>query len=221
MILNFLQVVGKQVSTYDDIMVITYIYRSINRVRTYVFDLTQDSIFPFSYAENWNKLNKQMVNQNYIATSKVVKNLGNGFLLKSYRVYINRLQNRQNRSIKFQRVVCDGCDYGFRQLVEDKMNLDKYEYPKVKASLSFCLKKEIQDSILQFEKMSVNFFKQGVDVYKIQLSVILEDNMWIRIAYGGVILVFSILFLSFVFYGKLAKYFCRREYEVKIKQKVN
>jgi hypothetical protein len=101
---------GKLVSIHDDILILTHLYNKTIKVRTYVFDFTQKSIFPLSYGENWNNFGRDMNIFDYFTSSAVVENLGDGFVVKSYQVKTNYLFNRQNRSINFKRVVCESCE---------------------------------------------------------------------------------------------------------------
>ena len=58
------------------------------------------------------------------------------------------MYNRQDTSLSFQREVCDSCEQGLSKPEETDLELEKNEYPKIKSSLSFGLKREIEGSTL-------------------------------------------------------------------------
>ena len=185
---------GKNVAILDDIIVLTHRYGYLKSYRTYVFDLTQNSIFPFSYTQKWAR---DVWHLQFFTSATTKKDLGDRFFLKSFKIDINFLYIRQNRKIKFNRVVCEGCEQGFTYPQEKALNLEGYEYPKLKTFLGTGNSKVIEQSKLEFEKMSVDFFKQGNQMVSIKLNKFVKNNVLIELAYMGVIIRFCGFFRIF------------------------
>ena len=138
-------------------------------------------------------------------------NEDDGYMLKNYVIQANILANRQYHSARFSRVICDGCDTKTRLTEEYNLELEQYEYPRIKSMLQFGVDREIHNSKFGMEKMSVVLVKQGREVVMIELETILQGTIWVSLIYfvilvsGLVIFVYLICLFGMCDSGKKKK----------------